>query len=54
MRDILFKGKRKDNGKWVYGNYAVADNNGKQQYFIFQNKAFEFEVDPETVDNTQA
>lgn len=49
MRDILFKGKRKDNGKWVYGNYAVADNNGKQQYFIFQNKAFEFEVDPETV-----
>lgn len=48
MREILFRGKRKDNGKWAYGNYAVTDNNGKQ-HFIFQNKAFEFEVDPETV-----
>lgn len=48
MREILFRGKRKDNGKWVYGNYAVTDNNGKQ-HFVFQNKAFEFEVDPKTV-----
>lgn len=48
MREILFRGKRKDNGEWAYGNYAVTDNNGKQ-HFIFQNKAFEFEVDPETV-----
>ena len=48
MREILFRGKRKDNGEWVYGNYAVTDNNGKQ-HFIFQNKAFEFEVIPETV-----
>lgn len=48
MREILFRGKRKKDGEWVYGNYAVADNNGKQ-HFIFQNKAFEFEVDPETV-----
>lgn len=47
MREILFRGKRKDNGKWVYGNYAVTDNNGKQ-HFVFQNKAFEFEVDSET------
>lgn len=29
MREILFRGKRKDNGEWVYGNYAVTDNNGK-------------------------
>ena len=49
MREILFRGKRKENGEWVYGNYAVTDNNEKQQHFIFQNKAFEFEVDPETV-----
>ena len=48
MREILFRGKRKDNGEWAYGNYAVTDNNEKQ-HFIFQNKAFEFEVDPETV-----
>ena len=48
MREILFRGKRKDNGEWVYGNYAVTDNNEKQ-HFVFQNKAFEFEVDPKTV-----
>lgn len=48
MREILFRGKRKDNSEWVYGNYAVTDNNEKQ-HFIFQNKAFEFEVVPETV-----
>ena len=49
MREILFRGKQKENGKWVYGNYAVTDNNEKQQHFIFQNKAFEFEVESETV-----
>lgn len=48
MRETLFRGKRKENGEWVYGNYAVTDNNGKR-HFIFQNKAFEFEVVPETV-----
>lgn len=48
MREILFRGKRKDNSEWVYGNYAVTDNNGKQ-HFIFQNKVFEFDVVPETV-----
>lgn len=48
MRDILFRGKRKKDGKWVYGNYAVTDNNGKQ-HFVLKNKAFEFEVDPKTV-----
>lgn len=48
MREILFRGKRKDNGELVYGNYAITDNNEKQ-HFIFQNKAFEFEVVPETV-----
>lgn len=46
MREILFRGKRKEDGVWIYGNYAVTDNNEKQ-HFIFKNKTFE--VDPETV-----
>lgn len=48
MREILFKAKRIDNGEWVYGNYAFTDTNG-EQHFIFQNKAFEFEVDKDTI-----
>ena len=48
MREILFKGKRIDNGEWVYGNYAFTDTNG-EKHFIFQNKAFEHEVDKDTI-----
>ena len=48
MREILFRGKRKDTGEWVHGNYAFTDNNDKQ-HFIFQNKAFEYEAIPEIV-----
>lgn len=48
MREILFRGKRIDNGEWVCGNYAFTDIDSRQ-YFIFQNKAFEHEVIPETV-----
>lgn len=48
MRKILFKAKRIDNGEWVYGNYAFTDTNG-EKHFIFQNKAFEFEVDKDTI-----
>ncbi len=47
-REILFKAKRIDNGEWVYGNYAFTDTNG-EQHFIFQNKAFEHEVDKDTI-----
>lgn len=33
MREILFRGKRIDNGEWVYG-YAVKGNDKKGQMFI--------------------
>ena len=48
MREILFRGKRLDNGEWVYGNYAYTDSNGKHHY-IFQNTPLECEVVTETV-----
>ena len=48
-REILFKAKRKNNGKWVYGNYAFNDALGVKRHFIFQNYAYENEVDENTL-----
>ena len=47
-REILFKAKRKDNGEWVYGNYAFEDTKG-ERHFIFQNFGFKYEVDKDTI-----
>lgn len=49
MREILFKGKRIDNGEWVYGNYAFCDCYTKQKHYIFQNKPLEYAVDENTI-----
>ena len=41
MRDILFRGKRKDNGEWVYGYYVEAEKLDKSgtEYFIIEKSA---------------
>ena len=49
MREILFRGKRVDTGEWVYGNYGFNDTFTAENHYIFQNKAWEFFVDPDTV-----
>ncbi len=62
MREILFRGKRKDNGEWVYGAYIVMHHNDKRthlhHFIIPDNSDLSFgvkvedilvEVIPETV-----
>ena len=53
MREIKFRGKRTDNGKWVYGDYGrlsvrLKDGTEKICQYIGANLAFR-EVNPETV-----
>lgn len=47
-REILFRGKRKDNGMWEYGNLSMRDGMGRRKYYIGQNM-LGYEVLPETI-----
>ena len=60
MREILFRGKRADNGEWVEGHYGVkGKETDAEEHFIIKSKTMttnslksqfaEVEVDPETV-----
>ena len=51
MREILFRGKRKDNGEWIYGWYAPLVCNDKTIIPCIRNKnGTDKEVIPETVE----
>lgn len=47
MREILFRGKRIDNGEWIEGCPLV--DYVTKQYFIHTKENIGFEVDPETI-----
>lgn len=50
MREILFRGKRKDNGEWVDGNLFVDEKGDKHEIILgYVNYRVGWEVDPETV-----
>ena len=50
-REILFRGKRADNGEWVYGNLFIPDNPDKPVEILIGTNSvrISYEVIPETV-----
>ena len=49
MRDILFRGKRIDNGEWVQGGYWLNDTVTRQTAHIIDGDGTPHAVDPATV-----
>lgn len=51
MREILFRGKRANNGKWVEGFYFIqrGNPNAKAEEHYIRCYETDFNVDPETV-----
>jgi len=49
MRTIKLRGKRKDNGEWVYGGYFQNSEEDGLFYYIFSDYGGAYKVIPESV-----
>lgn len=49
MREILFRGKRLDNGEWVEGQLLEATPSGKTAHLISVNHFIHALIDPKTI-----
>lgn len=50
MREIKFRGKRLDNGEWVYGYFLVSQKEDKKLYIVADVLHSElFVIDPKTI-----
>lgn len=47
MREILFRGKRIDNGEWIYGNYIYSKS--EDENFILPQEGFNTKVRHDTI-----
>lgn len=50
MREILFRGKRQDNGKWIDGSFVkYTDYDGDKVYLIYASNGNPNNIIPETI-----
>jgi len=54
MREIEFRGKRKDNNEWVYGSLITRKRDGYKRTYIYDSSIDETEIDEYSEDSKQS